>query len=120
MGGSHECKNVGLGHFSLESTEGLFVDQQSCPPGTYCIGGVKSLCDAGKFSGSASKTCTLCPEGKFQPHAGKKSCNEIVQGSYAAVGKSATMVLNGVRLDKIVDKVLLEENIRASLKMQLP
>lgn len=67
---------VGLGYFTVQSDEsrtvgGGYTSQTICPRGSYCIGGVRSLCPAGRYGGniqSINSSCSgICRGGYYCP-----------------------------------------------------
>lgn len=76
--GSSHPHSVLLGYYAVQEVKGAgFAAQDLCPPGYYCIDGVKSICTAGRFgsvSGSTNSSCNgvceagyYCPAGSISP-----------------------------------------------------
>lgn len=68
--------SVGLGYYTVQSEEsrsvgGGYTSQTICPRGSYCLGGVRSLCPAGRYGGniqSINSSCSgICRGGYYCP-----------------------------------------------------
>ena len=88
---------VGEGSYSLpeDGPEATRSDKALCPAGSYCSGGVKHLCAAGKYGseeGLSSADCSgVCPAGYFCP-AGSVSGTECgAVDKYCPAGSSAPL-----------------------------
>ena len=73
---------VGLRHDGIDDPKTALVrdSQRECPPGTYCVGGIKRKCPAGKYGstrGLSNRSCSgACHPGYFckeGAHSGKES-----------------------------------------------
>ena len=95
--GSSAPLPVGEGSYSLpeDGPEATRSDKALCPAGSYCSGGVKHLCAAGKYGseeGLSSADCSgVCPAGYFCP-AGSVSGTECgAVDKYCPAGSSAPL-----------------------------
>ncbi len=63
----------------------------ACPKGSYCTGGVKTTCPAGKYTDSQGQSsCKTCPAGKYTDSQGQSSCKSCPKGSYCTGGVKTT------------------------------
>ena len=79
--GSSVPSYVTKGHFTNEHKHPMTRDLQSmCPPGYYCVGGIRIECPAGRFGASSglhhSECDGLCSEGYYCPSASTSQTQE--------------------------------------------
>ena len=71
--GSQEPTRVSDGYYSSEGTKDTRSSQTPCPPGFYCVDGVRRKCEAGRYgqiSALGDGACSgLCPMGHYCPEA---------------------------------------------------
>lgn len=89
--GSAEPQAVEPGYFAVDGRFGNtstahFRAQQVCPPGSYCVRGVRYACSAGRYGATAgldNETCSGdCPAGTSSAE-GAEACVDCIAGRYA-------------------------------------